>query len=114
MLPEVAATTYVTPLREGGSLPAIMEADDLGTYVVKFRGAGQGRAVADVCERVPGAGSAGQQDIGRRFRWLTAPRSTVVQPGPVHTGLTEDPAAELDRLLAIFVQPVVGDDRQPD
>src|SRR6185437_16637164 len=32
----------VTPLREGGSLPAIMEADDLGTYVVKFRGAGQG------------------------------------------------------------------------
>lgn len=34
---------YVTPLREGGSLPALMEADDLGTYVVKFRGAGQGR-----------------------------------------------------------------------
>jgi len=34
---------YVTPLREGGSLPAVMEADDLGTYVVKFRGAGQGR-----------------------------------------------------------------------
>jgi hypothetical protein len=33
----------VTPLREGGSLPAVMEADDLGTYVVKFRGAGQGR-----------------------------------------------------------------------
>jgi hypothetical protein len=43
MLPEVAAIRYVTPLREGGSLPAIMEADDLGTYVVKFRGAGQGR-----------------------------------------------------------------------
>jgi hypothetical protein len=41
-LPRVAATRYVTPLREGGSLPAIMEADDLGTYVVKFRGAGQG------------------------------------------------------------------------
>jgi hypothetical protein len=37
------ATRYVTPLREGGSLPAVMEADDLGTYVVKFRGAGQGR-----------------------------------------------------------------------
>ena len=33
----------MTPLREGGSLPAVMEADDLGTYVVKFRGAGQGR-----------------------------------------------------------------------
>jgi hypothetical protein len=41
-LARVTATRYVTPLREGGSLPAIMEADDLGTYVVKFRGAGQG------------------------------------------------------------------------
>ena len=37
------ATRYVTPLREGGSLPAVVEADDLGTYVLKFRGAGQGR-----------------------------------------------------------------------
>jgi hypothetical protein len=41
----VTATRYVTPLREGGSLPGVMEADDLGTYVVKFRGAGQGRKV---------------------------------------------------------------------
>jgi hypothetical protein len=39
----VTATRYVTPLREGGSLPGLMEADDLGTYVVKFTGAGQGR-----------------------------------------------------------------------
>lgn len=38
----VAATRYVAPLREGGSLPAIVEADDQGVYVVKFRGAGQG------------------------------------------------------------------------
>ena len=38
----VTAIRYVTPLREGGSLPAIVEADDLGTYVLKFRGAGQG------------------------------------------------------------------------
>ncbi|MGW7517895.1 HipA family kinase [Streptomyces sp. NPDC054796] len=43
MLPEVTATRYVTPLREGGSLPGIVEADDLGTYVMKFTGAGQGR-----------------------------------------------------------------------
>jgi hypothetical protein len=42
VLREVTATRYVTPLREGGSLPAVVEADDLGTYVVKFRGAGQG------------------------------------------------------------------------
>lgn len=38
----VRVTRYVTPLREGGSLPAIVEADDEGTYVLKFRGAGQG------------------------------------------------------------------------
>src|SRR5277367_3794528 len=38
----VAASRYVTPLREGGSLPAIIEADDEGMYVLKFRGAGQG------------------------------------------------------------------------
>jgi len=38
----VVATRYVTPLREGGSLPAIVEADDAGLYVLKFRGAGQG------------------------------------------------------------------------
>ena len=42
MLTEVTAIRYVTPLREGGSLPGLVEADDLGTYVVKFRGAGQG------------------------------------------------------------------------
>ncbi|GII89795.1 HipA family kinase [Sinosporangium siamense] len=45
MLDQITATRYVTPLREGGSLPGVMEADDLGTYVVKFRGAGQGRPV---------------------------------------------------------------------
>ncbi|WP_214106316.1 HipA family kinase [Acrocarpospora catenulata] len=45
MLEEIVATRYVTPLREGGSLPGVMEGDDLGTYVVKFRGAGQGRRV---------------------------------------------------------------------
>src|ERR1700733_11832469 len=41
-LPTVNASRYVTPLREGGSLPAIIEADDEGMYVLKFRGAGQG------------------------------------------------------------------------
>lgn len=42
MIATVAVTRYVTPLREGGSLPGVVEADDLGTYVCKFRGAGQG------------------------------------------------------------------------
>jgi hypothetical protein len=41
-LRRVAATRYVTPLREGGSLPGLVEADDDGLYVAKFRGAGQG------------------------------------------------------------------------
>lgn len=55
MITQVTATRYVTPLREGGSLPGLMEADDLGTYVVKFTGAGQGRKalVAEViCSRL--------------------------------------------------------------
>jgi hypothetical protein len=43
MLNEVTATRYITPLREGGSLPGLVEADDRGTYVIKFTGAGQGR-----------------------------------------------------------------------
>lgn len=45
MLPVANATRYVTPLREGGSLPALVEASDLGTYVMKFHGAGQGARV---------------------------------------------------------------------
>ena len=52
-LRRVAATRYVTPLREGGSLPALVEADDDGLYVLKFRGAGQGRK-ALVAEVVAG------------------------------------------------------------
>jgi len=55
VLRTVLATRYVTPLREGGSLPGLMEADDLGTYVVKYRGAGQGRKalIAEViCARL--------------------------------------------------------------
>ena len=61
-------------------------------------------AIVRVCQQDPGSGQAGLQDIGRRFGWLTAPRSTVVQPGPVHTGLTSDPAAEASRLLAALVR----------
>jgi len=49
----VIATRYVTPLREGGSLPAVIEADDDGMYVLKFRGAGQGRK-ALIAELVAG------------------------------------------------------------
>lgn len=60
-------------------------------------------AAADTCA-ADGTGPAAAEQIGRRFRWLTAPRSTVVQPGPTHTGLTADPAADLDRLFALLVR----------
>ncbi len=61
-------------------------------------------AYACVCRGGEQAGQAGEATAGQRFRWLAAPRSTVVQPGPVHSGLTADPAAELDRLLDVLVR----------
>ncbi|SJZ87659.1 Protein of unknown function [Marinactinospora thermotolerans DSM 45154] len=62
------------------------------------------RATQLICTGGPDAGPAGHDDPGRRFRWLTAPRSTIVQPGPIHTGLTTDPAAEATRLLDLLVR----------
>jgi hypothetical protein len=56
------------------------------------------RAYGRICRGGIEAGPAGAGPVGQRFRWLTAPRSTVVQPGPVHLGLTADPLAELRRL----------------
>ena len=53
MIRTIQATRYVVPLREGGSLPAIVEGDDLGLYVVKFRGAGQG-ILALIAELIAG------------------------------------------------------------
>jgi hypothetical protein len=51
--------------------------------------------IEEGCRTGPTAG----QSLGEWFRWLTAPRSTIVQPGPVHSGLTADPAAELQHLF---------------
>ncbi len=62
------------------------------------------QAVSRMCQGGQAAGQAADQPPGARFRWLTAPRSTVLQPGPVHAGLTDDPAAELDRLFRTLVQ----------
>ncbi|MEU2249467.1 DUF3037 domain-containing protein [Streptomyces sp. NPDC019224] len=61
-------------------------------------------AVEGVCRGGTAAGQAAGDDAGRRFRWLIAPRSTVVQPGPVHSGLTADPEAEVERLLDLLVR----------
>ncbi|HSK91546.1 MAG TPA: DUF3037 domain-containing protein [Euzebyales bacterium] len=60
-------------------------------------------AVEAACSGDPSAGPAGEGPPGARFRWLAAPRSTVVQAGPVHSGLTADPARELAHLLARLV-----------
>ncbi|HEX2914036.1 MAG TPA: HipA family kinase [Chloroflexia bacterium] len=73
MLRTVTATRYVTPLREGGSLPAIVEADDDGLYVLKFRGAGQGPK-ALVAEMVAG-------EIGRALG-LLVPEIVFVELDP--------------------------------
>ncbi|EFE70770.1 HipA family kinase [Streptomyces viridosporus] len=88
MLTEVTATRYITPLREGGSLPGLIEADDLGTYVLKFTGAGQGRKTL-VAEVVCG-------ELARRLG-LRVPRLVTVDLDPV-LGLGE-PDQEVQELL---------------
>lgn len=88
MLHSVVATRYVTPLREGGSLPGLMEADDLGIYVVKFTGAGQGRK-ALVAEVVVGSLAAA---IG-----LPTPRLVSVEVDPILAA--NEPDEEVQDLL---------------
>ena len=63
-------------------------------------------AVDAVCRGDGSSGAAGRAPLGTRFGFLSAPRSTVVQPGPIHGGLTLDPPAELDRLLERLVRLV--------
>jgi len=62
------------------------------------------RFVDDVCRGDEAAGAVAGKDLGTRFGFLKAPRSTVVQPGPVHGGTTTDCAAELERLLDALVR----------
>ncbi|MFF7189098.1 HipA family kinase [Streptomyces sp. NPDC008222] len=88
MLRGVTATRYITPLREGGSLPGLVEGDDLGTYVMKFSGAGQGRKTL-VAEVVCG-------ELARRLGFRVPPLVTV-DLDPV-LGLGE-PDQEVQELL---------------
>ena len=61
----------------------------------------------DAIERIAAgdasAGPIAQLGPAERFHWLVAPASTIIQPSPVHTGLTDDPAAELEHLVATLV-----------
>jgi hypothetical protein len=88
MLETVTVTRYVTPLREGGSLPAVVEADNLGTYVMKFRGAGQG-PLALVAEIIAG-------ELARRLG-LQVPELVLAELDPRIPGSEPDP--EIQDLL---------------
>ncbi|WP_053735029.1 DUF3037 domain-containing protein [Nocardia sp. NRRL S-836] len=63
------------------------------------------RHLATSCDGAPAAGPVSRTTIGQRFRWLTAPRSTIVQTSPAHTGWTDDPSAEVTRLFEALVLP---------
>jgi hypothetical protein len=102
VLPTVTAQRYVTPLREGGSLPGIVEANDLGTYVVKFRGAGQGRKTL-VAEIIAG-------ELGRRLD-LPVPDLVLVDLDP---GIARcEPDQEIQDLLAASAGLNLGMDFLP-
>jgi hypothetical protein len=68
-----------------------------GTDLAAVRGA------LTAFERACSEGPLAEQALGERFRWLTAPRSAIVQPGPVHAGITAAPQADLDRLFTALV-----------
>jgi len=60
------------------------------------------RSWSQACD---GGGPIATSSLGQRFRWLTAPRSTIVQTSPAHSGLTDDPQGELDHLMRTQVLP---------
>lgn len=102
MLRTVSATRYVTPLREGGSLPALVEADDDGLYVVKLRGAGQGPK-ALVAELIVG-------ELARALG-LPVPELVAVELDPHLPDAEPDP--EIQELLAASAGTNVGLDFLP-
>ena len=101
-LETAGVTRYVTPLREGGSLPGIVEADDLGTYVCKFRGAGQGTRV--LVAEVVVSGLA--QRLG-----LPTPRLVVLDLDPAIARYEAD--EEVQDLLNASPGPNLGVDFLP-
>lgn len=61
-------------------------------------------AIEAIASGDPSAGPIAQLTPAERFHWLVAPSSTIIQPSPVHTGLTADPAAELEHLVRTLVR----------
>ncbi len=62
-------------------------------------------AIPAICAGGEAAGAIGRMSQKERFRWLTAPRSTIVQTSPAHAGRCDDPAGLLEHLLATMVRP---------
>ena len=121
----VNAARYVTPLREGGSLPAIIAGVIVSCPELSFLEAriklNESRLLAldpnvdldlvrkhlasipMICRGGEVAGAIGHLPQRQRFHWLVAPRSTMIQTSPVHTGRCADPAAALEHLVATMV-----------
>jgi hypothetical protein len=70
------------------------------------------RAITKIAEGDPSAGPIAALSQAERFHWLVSPRSTIVQPSPVHSGLCDDPAAALDHLFQtiVLLPPSAGDE----
>ena len=64
------------------------------------------QSIPRLCTGGKAAGPIGQLPQKERFHWLVAPRSTILQTGPVHSGLCEDPAAALEHLMERLVRPL--------
>ena len=81
--------------------PARLDALDPGADLEAVRA--HLEAVRSVCAGGPEAGAVGRLPLAERFGWLVAPRSTVVQPSPVHTGFADDPEEAIEHLLRVMV-----------
>ena len=77
------------------ALDETLDIDDLRAHLA---------TIPAICAGGSGAGPIGELPQRNRFHWLVSPRSTIIQPSPVHTGRTGDPAAALERLLDTMVR----------
>ena len=90
------AAQVTTDLSRALALDNSLEVDTIARHLEGIRA---------LCAGDAGSGDNGRRSPGDRFRWLVAPRSTVVQPSPVHTGLTDSPDDALAELFRQMVTP---------